>query len=239
MARRWLTACHMLLVVLASLVTAASSAESRSSINIPSHAVGNWRAEPDYLIQYEFIPPGGTAQDGKINSCSLTYLSSMLQCSGRGMCKMWADDGHLHNHPATFCECDRDWADPECRTRRKSQATAYFLSLFLGILGADQFYLGYLGSGFLKLFTFGGCGIWWAADVIRIGSAPVPTPNFRVAADFPHWAFALTTVTYAMLWGFAITYWVTIRFRARRRQNALMMQQEEDAIMYGGPGKAK
>jgi hypothetical protein len=31
-----------------------------------------------------------------------------------------------------MCECDPDWADPECRTKRKSQAVAYTLALFLG-----------------------------------------------------------------------------------------------------------
>eukprot|EP00929_Paragymnodinium_shiwhaense_P041573 TRINITY_DN21581_c0_g1_i1.p1 TRINITY_DN21581_c0_g1~~TRINITY_DN21581_c0_g1_i1.p1 ORF type:complete len:533 (-),score=78.91 TRINITY_DN21581_c0_g1_i1:120-1718(-) len=238
-SRRMLGNFRMLFVIgFSSLVTVVNGlAIKRESIHIPSHSVGNWRAESDYLIRYEFIQPGGTPQDGKLNSCSLTYLSAMLKCSGRGICRVWADDGHLQNHPATFCECDRDWADPECRTRRKSQATAYFLSLFLGVLGFDQFYLGYLSAGFLKLFTLGGCGIWWAMDVIRIGSAPVSTPTFRVAADFPHWAFVLVTVTYAMIWGFLIVYWVTITFRARRRRDALMLQQEEEHVMYKGDPK--
>eukprot|EP00929_Paragymnodinium_shiwhaense_P013739 TRINITY_DN121591_c0_g1_i1.p1 TRINITY_DN121591_c0_g1~~TRINITY_DN121591_c0_g1_i1.p1 ORF type:complete len:569 (-),score=91.45 TRINITY_DN121591_c0_g1_i1:121-1827(-) len=199
---------------------------------IPTHQVANWRSEPDYLIKFEFIPPGGSAITARMNSCSLDMLPTMLKCSGRGLCQPWQDDGHVTGHPAMFCQCDRDWADPECRTRRKSQATAFWLSLFLGMFGADQFYLGYVAQGFVKLFTFGGFGIWWAVDIIRIGSAPVHTPSFRVAADFPHWAFALVTITFAMLLGFTIAYFLTITHRAKSRREQLLMQAEEDKLLW-------
>jgi len=42
------------------------------------------------------------------------------------------------------------------------------LSIFLGGLGIDRFYLGYIGTGLIKLFTFGGFGIWSLVDLIMI-----------------------------------------------------------------------
>ncbi len=51
---------------------------------------------------------------------------------------------------------------------QRSWLVALLLSIFLGQLGIDRFYLGYIGTGILKLVTLGGCGIWWLIDVILI-----------------------------------------------------------------------
>lgn len=44
------------------------------------------------------------------------------------------------------------------------------MSIFFGSLGVDRFMMGYVGTGLLKLFTFGGFGIWWFIDLILIAS---------------------------------------------------------------------
>jgi hypothetical protein len=48
--------------------------------------------------------------------------------------------------------------------------TAIFLSLFFGGLGGDRFYLGHVWSGFLKLLSLGGFGIWSIVDVVFLAS---------------------------------------------------------------------
>ncbi len=52
----------------------------------------------------------------------------------------------------------------------KSKTTAIILSILLGELGVDRFYLGYTGLGILKLITAGGFGIWWLIDLILIST---------------------------------------------------------------------
>lgn len=50
----------------------------------------------------------------------------------------------------------------------KSKTTAIILSVLVGSLGVDRFYLGYTGLGILKLLTCVGLGIWTLIDLIRI-----------------------------------------------------------------------
>jgi len=61
---------------------------------------------------------------------------------------------------------------PWGRRRRPSHSRLMVLalSLFFGPWGLDRFYLGQPVLGLLKLITCGGCGLWWALDVIRIAT---------------------------------------------------------------------
>ncbi len=52
----------------------------------------------------------------------------------------------------------------------KKWIVALLLSILVGSLGVDRFYMGYIGTGILKLITFGGFGIWWLIDLILIAT---------------------------------------------------------------------
>ena len=50
----------------------------------------------------------------------------------------------------------------------KDPITALILSLVVGGLGMDRFYIGDTGLGIAKLLTCGGCGIWTIIDYFLI-----------------------------------------------------------------------
>lgn len=52
----------------------------------------------------------------------------------------------------------------------RQHIVALLLSILVGSLGVDRFYMGLVGTGILKLLTGGGCGIWWIIDVILIAT---------------------------------------------------------------------
>lgn len=64
----------------------------------------------------------------------------------------------------------------------KDFLTALLLSIFLGGLGIDRFYLGYTGLGIAKLLTLGGCGVWHLIDLILIAMRNIPDSNNRPLA---------------------------------------------------------
>ena len=44
------------------------------------------------------------------------------------------------------------------------------MSIVFGMLGVDRFIMGKIGTGILKLITFGGLWIWWIVDIILIAT---------------------------------------------------------------------
>ncbi len=50
----------------------------------------------------------------------------------------------------------------------KDVTLAFLLSVFVGTLGIDRFYIGDIGMGVGKLITGGGCGVWWIIDLVLI-----------------------------------------------------------------------
>ena len=79
-------------------------------------------------------------------------------------------------NPSSTCVCTKpyiDQGDNKCSYKAKSKLITFLLSFLAGGLGVDWFYLscgeaGYIVAGIVKLVTFGGFGIWWLIDWIRV-----------------------------------------------------------------------
>lgn len=63
--------------------------------------------------------------------------------------------------------------------KKVNWAVALVLSVFLGWLGADRFYMGQIGLGIVKLITMGGFLFWWVIDVILIALKKVNGVEFE------------------------------------------------------------
>jgi TM2 domain-containing membrane protein YozV len=195
--------------------------------DIIGHATAAWQSKPKYLDNFQYIPEGKSVSHGVLNSCDIADLPKDKQCSGNGVCKQWKAQSKL-GAPMSFCMCDTAWADPECRTRRKSQTYAFFISMLGGWLGLDSFYLGEWGAGFAKMSTLGGLGMWWLFDIVRIGCSPIYASEFRLAADLPHSLYVFLVVTFAAVLGYNFFgLWVSAAMRKKRKSDLLMRCEDE------------
>lgn len=52
--------------------------------------------------------------------------------------------------------------------RQRHYLAAFFISFMWGSFGIDRMYMGYWGTGILKLLTFGGLGLWTIVDFALI-----------------------------------------------------------------------
>ncbi|KAG2389565.1 hypothetical protein C9374_014125 [Naegleria lovaniensis] len=76
------------------------------------------------------------------------------------------------------CIGPRTWYQKfPCKTIQNNfqYTTALVLAVFVGIFGADRFYLQHIVLGVIKLLTLGGIGVWWIVDIgLLIGGVTVP-----------------------------------------------------------------
>lgn len=67
----------------------------------------------------------------------------------------------------------------------KSKTTALILSVLVGGLGIDRFYLGYTGMGVLKLLTGGVFGILYIIDIVKIATGSLtPADGTQYEEDY-------------------------------------------------------
>jgi hypothetical protein len=102
------------------------------------------------------------------------------------------------------------------------------LAVFGGYLGLDKFYLGEWGSGFFKMSTLGGFGLWWFYDIARIGSTPIYASDYRVAADLPHGLYVFLTVVFASIFGYFVFGVWCASLQRKKMVNKLLMAAEDE-----------
>lgn len=73
---------------------------------------------------------------------------------------------------------------PAALESEKSFLVTWLLSLLLGFIAVDRFYLGKAGTGILKLITFGGFGIWYLIDLILVLTGAQKDKQGRALAGY-------------------------------------------------------
>lgn len=90
-------------------------------------------------------------------------------------------------HPVEGLECDGEFTQQvPCKwTNGKRFDVALLLSVFLGWLGIDRFYLGYPALGLVKLCTFGFLLLWHLVDILLIAIQVVgPSDGSAYVMDY-------------------------------------------------------
>lgn len=84
--------------------------------------------------------------------------------------KVWAEAGKLNGTSVVVDQNGEHWNAKQIPGvfSKRDWLIALILSVIVGSLGVDRFYLGKIGTGILKLITFGGLGIWWIIDIVLI-----------------------------------------------------------------------
>ena len=82
----------------------------------------------------------------------------------------------------------------------KSFIVTWILAWFLGVFGADRFYLGKVGTAILKLVTLGGLGIWALVDLILVLTGVQRDKHGRKLQEYDRYK--------KLAWGITLAVWV-------------------------------
>jgi hypothetical protein len=94
----------------------------------------------------------------------------------------------------------------------------FFLSFMWGTFGVDRFYLGKIGTGILKLVTFGGFGVWVLIDLVLVMAGSMRDKQGRPMREFVRYKkfasrtvliFALVLGAVMLIGGVALIYAAT------------------------------
>jgi hypothetical protein len=107
----------------------------------------------------------------------------------------------------------------------KNFKTTWGLATFLGVFGADRFYLGKVGTGLLKLFSAGGFLVWYVIDLVRLFQGRTRDVNGLALRDYPKkksWYLAGSI-------GFII-FFVFLNLQAQAGEVSTMVEMDEGSI---------
>lgn len=98
--------------------------------------------------------------------------------------RIWAEAGKINGTTVVVDQNGEHWNAKQVPGvfSRREYVVALVLSIIVGSLGVDRFYMGKIGTGILKLITLGGLGIWWLIDLVLIATKKlIDKEGYRLA----------------------------------------------------------